>query len=102
MQMIQEITEFVEEEIEDAKKYAKMALQYREERNDLALIYNKMSEEEMGHMMRLHDIVTVLIKDYRAKNGEPPPDMMAVYNYLHNKHMEKAAEVKSLQSLFRK
>ena len=52
-------------------------------------------------MQALHDEVVDIIADYRKKNGDPPASMMAVYDYLNEKHIEEAAEVKTLQSMFK-
>ena len=46
-------------------------------------------------------IVVSIIDEYRKETGDPPPDMMAVYDYLHEKHIEEAKEVKTLQTMFK-
>ena len=40
--------------------------------------------------------------DYKRKNGEPPVAMEAVYNHLHKKHVEKAAEIVNKQDLYKR
>ena len=52
-------------------------------------------------MNKLHAEVTEIIRKYREQNGEPPADMMAVYEYLHNEQIEKALEVKTLQNMYK-
>jgi hypothetical protein len=37
-----------------------------------------------------------LIDAYKKEKGEPPAPMMAIYNYLHGRHISKAAAVKNL------
>ena len=102
MRLIRDLSEQIEEEIEDARKYIRCALRYKEERPDLAQTYARLSEEEMEHMNRLHSSVAGIIAEYRRENGEPPASMLAVYEYLHEKHTDAAAEVKAAQDLFRR
>jgi hypothetical protein len=49
----------------------------------------------------LHDEVKKLIEKHRREHGEPPAPMMAVYDYLHQKHIDKAAHIKVLQAEYR-
>lgn len=55
----------------------------------------------MAHITRLHDEVVRIIETYRAEKGEPPADMLAIYNYLHKKHIEKVAEIKRYQEMYK-
>ena len=61
----------------------------------------ELSEEEMSHMKRLHDGLAKLIEAYRQEKGDPPAPMLAVYDYLHRKQIDKAAEVKALQGMYK-
>lgn len=101
MKIIQELTDRMTEEIEDGKWYAERAAFYKEENPAVSQLYLKISDEEMAHMSRLHDTVVAIIKEYRTRNGEPPADMLAVYNYLHKKVIEKAGEVRVIQTISR-
>lgn len=101
MKIIERLSEKIGEEIHDAKCYTKMALEYREDYPDVARTVYNISLEEMEHMGRLHGAVVNLIADYRKEHGEPPADMLAVYEYLHKQQIEKAAEVKTLQAMYK-
>ena len=101
MKIIEWLSEQIEDEIADASKYIETAMMCKEEHSKLADTLAKISEEEMRHMNLLHNEVVDIIEDYRKKNGEPPAEMMAVYNYLHKKQIDKSAEVKAMQSMYR-
>lgn len=100
MLIIKELCEQILEEMEDAKKYAKMAIHYKDMEHETADLYYTLSKDEINHGMKLHARVVDTIVKYRKEHGEPPEAMMAVYNYLHDKYMGEAAEIRNLQSLY--
>ena len=51
-------------------------------------------------MQMLHNQVVKLIESYRKTEGEPPVEMMAVYNYLHEKFIEHTKEIKLMQQMY--
>ena len=101
MKIIEKLSEYIDEEISDAMKYAKCALTYKDENPMLAEMFIRLSEEEMKHMMTLHNQVVNIIEDYKRKNGEPPETMKAVYEILHKRHIDKAAEAKAAISMYK-
>ena len=101
MKIIETLSDRIAEEIHDAKTYAMMALEHREDYPVLARTLYDLSTEEMGHMSRLHSAAADIIAQYRKDNGEPPASMLAVYDYLHKKQIEQAAEVKRLQEMYK-
>lgn len=101
MKKIQELSEMIEEEIEDAIKYAKCALDNKETNPSLAETFYKLSNEELGHMQALHSQVVTIIDEYRKSNGEPPEAMLMLYDIMHKKHIANAATAKGLLSLYK-
>ena len=101
MKIIEKLSEYIDEEIADAMKYAKCANAYKEENPALAETFSRLADEEMKHMMLLHSQVVTIIEDYKRKNGEPPEAMKAVYDILHRRHIDKAAEAKAAISMYK-
>lgn len=100
MKIIRKISDRIEEEIKDAKTYIMMAMEVKDEYPEMARVLYTISMQEMEHMRMLHDGLVTLIAKWRSEHGEPPEKMMAVYEYMHEKQIEEAAEVKTLQSMF--
>lgn len=101
MKLIKELEELIEEEISDVKKYAKLAAEMKSEHPELAQVFYNLSTQEETHQAMLHNEVVKIIEEHRRKVGEPPPAMMAVYDYIHKKHIEKMAEARRYQSLYK-
>lgn len=65
---------------------------------------NFVCNEKMVFELRsqglLHEEIAKIITAYREENGDPPADMLAVYNYLHEEQISKARKVKTMQSMY--
>lgn len=101
MKIIQELEDLIEEEISDIKKYAKLAIEMKAEYPSLAQVLYTISTQEEGHKNMLHNEVVKLIESYRSKHGAPPAEMAAVYDYIHKRHIEKAADAKRYQEMYK-
>ena len=79
MQLISDLSDMIEEELDDAEKYIHCAMKHKETNAKLADAFYRISLEEMGHANILHDQVVMLISDYRKEHGEPPERMLGIY-----------------------
>lgn len=101
MKLIKELEEQIEDEIHDVKKYAKMATELKGEYPALAQVLYTISTQEDSHQAMLHAEVVKIIEEYRRKHGSPPEAMMAVYDFLHKRHIENLAEARRYQDIYK-
>ena len=101
MKIIKCLSEKIEDELQDANDYIDLAMKWKSEEPDTAELFYELSVEEMGHMERLHKEVTELIEEHRKEHGEPPKDMMTLYEYLHEKHIGTATQIRVKQGMYK-
>ena len=101
MRIIEKVSDRIGEEIADARTYALMALETRDDHPELSRTLYTISVQEMEHMRMLHEAIANVIMRYRQEKGEPPEKMMAVYEYLHGVHIEEAAEARNIQAMYK-
>ena len=101
MKLIKELEEKIEDEIHDIKEYAEMAAELKEEHPSLAQVLYNISVQEDTHQAALHSEVVKIIEEHKRKHGEPPATMMAVYDYLHKRHIEKLAGARRYQEMYK-
>ena len=101
MKIIVKLVDLIGEELCDAKRYIKLAEQERSQHTSLSECFATLAEAEMGHVRKLHDEVEKLIEEVRMRDGEPPAEMLAVYDYEHKKQIEKANKIKRMIDAYR-
>ena len=101
MKLIQILEEKIEDEIHDIKEYAQMAAELKEEHPAMAQVLYNISVQEDAHQAALHKEVVKIIEDHRRMHGEPPAAMMAVYEYVHQKHIDALADARRYQDVYK-
>ena len=94
MKIIEHLSDLINEEIDGACNYAKLALKYKEDRPQLAQTLYSITVDEMKHIDMLHDEVVRVINDHRATGAEVPVEMQAIYDYVHSKQIERVHNIK--------
>ena len=103
MKVIKTIVENIEEETDGAENYAKLATQYKETDKMLADVYAKLAAVELDHVNLLHDQVVRIIKEWKAKTEEEPPaSMQAIWEYEHERSIDKVAKIKALLEMYKR
>ena len=101
MVLIQKLEERIEDEINDIESYAKMAAHLKSEHPQLAQVLYNIALQEDGHQAALHGEVVKIIENHRKTKGEPPATMMAVYDFLHKRHIEALAEARRYLEIYK-
>jgi len=87
------ISAMIKDELDGAENYIKEAIRVREEDPTASELYFNHARDEMKHADELHELAVKKIRTYRAEQGEPPAPMQAVYDFLHEAHMERASRI---------
>lgn len=101
MKIIKCLSEKIDEELHDASEYIDLAMKWKNDEPDTADLFYELSTEEMGHVDKLHEEVQELLAEYRKEHGEPPKEMMVLYDYLHDKHIGMATQIKVKQGIYK-
>lgn len=102
MKKIKFLVEDINEELEGAEHYAKLATQYKDDDRELADTYAKLANVELEHVNALHGQVVRIIKNWKAKSGEETPAaMQAVWDWEHEKAVDTAARIKIMLEMYR-
>ena len=101
MKLIKELEELMEDEIHDVGKYAKMAAELKEKHPSLAQTLYSISTQEDAHQAAIHSEVVKIIDDFKKSGGTPPEAMVAVYEFLHKRHIENLAEARRYQDIYK-
>ena len=102
MKTIEMLVDKIDEELSGAEGYIRKALDFKEKDKELAEMFYRLSSDEMTHVDTLHKQVVEIIMDYKRKNGEPPSVMEDLYEYLHKRHIAKAAKITNMQNMDKK
>lgn len=101
MQIIKELEEMIEKSLKSAEEAIKKANFYKDSKPALAKMMFDLSSDRMRHVNMLHEAVVKEIEDYQKQHGNPPEAMQAVYDWVHEKDVQYATEIKAAQAMFR-
>lgn len=96
MKILKELIQKADDTLEEVEWYAEKAHILRHEYKALADVYIKISEMHVTIYNMLHERMVELIKEQREKGVEPPPAMLAIFEYEHEKLVKDFSEAKML------
>lgn len=101
MLLIKEIIEKMDDTLEEAEFYAIHAKHLKETHPSIADTYYKLGQEHLSHYMSLHTAVVSIINEYRRSKGEPPANMVAIWDFEHKKLIDEYEEIKKMLESYR-
>lgn len=101
MIIIKKLSDLIDEELNDAEKYAKLALEYKEEMPKIADLFFNLSLEELRHMSNLHNAVVEVINQYKDDPDPRTEGMKIAYDAIHEHEIAKEKGVRILQAMYR-
>lgn len=103
MENIIDLLEEMDEEIEGAKKYAKMAVKCAEmKHSSCASTYSSMAEQELDHYEKLHNMVVDHIHNMKEDESGEAKAVKAMYEYHHKGQVKEIAHVRYILSQAKK
>lgn len=100
MKEIKVLVEHIDSELTDAETYARLANEYRDMAPEMSAVFYSLSGEELKHMDALHSEVMRMISAYKKTHEDPPTAMKAVYDYVHERFIERAERINVLRSMY--
>lgn len=101
MEIIKCLAEYIEEELEDAEKYAKAALHHKDTDRELRQTFEDLARQELSHSDKLHAQAVRLINAKKAAGITAPASMEAIWSWEHGKMIDKTAHVHRLLDMLK-
>jgi hypothetical protein len=102
MKVLTTLIEKADSTLDEIHWYAEKAHHLRAEHKELADAYIKIADMHVDIFKMLHDRMVDLIEEEKRKGRTPPPEMLAIWNFEHEKLVKKFAEAKFLVEDYKK
>ena len=102
MKILKHMIEKSEDTLEEIEWYAEKALHYKADHKSVADVYNKIADMHVTIYDMLHKEMVNLIDEHRRSGHNPPPEMLAIWDYEHEKLIKEFAEAKTLVDEYKK
>ena len=101
MKLLVDLIEKGKDTLDEIEWYAEKAHHLRSEHKALADTYIKIAEAHIGIFGMLHDRMVEMIETEKRR-ATPPPEMLAIWNYEHERLIKEFAEAKYLVEEYKK
>lgn len=98
--IIRDISTDIKCKIKEADRDIRKAIEKVSSYPSLAVKLYSFSVERLEEVDELHEEVVKEIEMYRKNNGEPPQQMLSLWDWEHESIMKDVTEIKLLQEYF--
>lgn len=98
---IKTIARNIRDEQCDARKYAKLALEYAGTDRALGDMYHELARQEQEHASIQHEQAMRLIGDFKRGGKEVPEAMQAVWDWEHEHMIEEEMEISKMLDMYK-
>lgn len=102
MKILEVLINKMNDTLEEIEFYATKAHSLKQEYKSLADTYIKVADMHIDIYTMLHDRVIELINEEKRKGVAVPPEMLAIWNYEHEKLVKDFSEVKFMVEDYKK
>ena len=101
LNLMHDLYHMMDEEVEGAETYARKAVEYKEKMPNLAKTFDAMSADEMKHANLLEAEINGAIANEKKAGHTVPPEMDAIYNFMHGHYADKLAMARVMQAKYK-
>ena len=102
MKILVDLIQKMDDTMDEIEFYGTKAHHFRATHKQLADTYIKVGDMHIEIYKMLHDRVVELIDEERKKGDNPPPEMLAIWNYEHERLVKEFSEAKFLIEDYKK
>ena len=102
MKILTHMIDKAHDTMEEVEWYAEKALHYKTDHKSVADVYNKIADMHITIYDMLHKEMVNLIDEHKRMGHTPPPEMLAIWDYEHQKLVKEFAEAKTMVDEYKK
>lgn len=102
MKILSKMISKANDTLDEIEWYAEKALHYKQDHKSVADVYNKIAEMHITIYDMLHKEMVGLIDEHKRMGHQPPPEMLAIWDYEHEKLIKEFAEAKTMVDEYKK
>lgn len=102
MKILTKMIDKADDTLEEIEWYAEKAMHYKADHKEIADVYNKIADMHITIYDMLHKEMVNLIDENKRNGHTPPPEMLAIWDYEHEKLIKRFAEAKLMVEEYKK